>query len=65
MKKETALAEGEDFAEFVGETRRVTLDEVGRDAGAAGEDAETDRTREVLEAVRDGHLSVEDAVDIL
>ncbi|SNR46770.1 Holliday junction resolvase Hjc [Halorubrum vacuolatum] len=66
VKKETAIAEGEDFAEFVGETRRVTLDEIGADEpGETANDAAADRTREVLEAVRDGHMSVDDAVDVL
>ena len=57
VKKETALAEGIDFSEFVGETRKVTLEEVTTDPDG--------ERREVLEAVRDGHMPVEDALDVL
>ncbi|MFD1571152.1 Holliday junction resolvase Hjc [Halorubrum laminariae] len=72
VKKETALADGTDFAEFAGETQKVTLDEVGSGAGGSGadgsggnDDAETEQRREILEAVRDGHMPVEDALDVL
>ena len=57
VKKETALADGTDFPEFVGETRKVTLDAVGTDPDA--------ERRTVLEAVRDGHMPVEEALDVL
>ncbi|PHQ46863.1 nucleoid-structuring protein H-NS [Halorubrum sp. C3] len=68
VKKETALADGTDFPEFVGETEKVTLAEVGE--GKAGDDAdavdpETEERRTILEAVRDGHMPVEDAMDVL
>jgi len=63
VKKETALADGTDFPEFVGETEKVTLDQVGADGG--GVDPEAEERREVLEAVRDGHMPVEDALDVL
>jgi len=71
VKKETALAEGTDFPEFVGETEKVTLGEVGAggggDGGTPGDgvDPETEERREILEAVRDGHMPVEDALDVL
>ena len=57
VKKETALADGTDFPEFVGETRKVTLDAVGADPDA--------ERRTVLEAVRDGHMPVDEALDVL
>lgn len=66
VKKETALADGTDFPEFVGETEKVTLAEVGEDGdGAEATDPETEQRRTVLEAVRDGHMPVEDALDVL
>ncbi|PSP38648.1 nucleoid-structuring protein H-NS, partial [Halobacteriales archaeon QH_10_70_21] len=57
VKKETALAEGEDFAEFVGDSRKVTLDEIAVDD--AGPD------REVLEALARGDLPVDEAAEML
>ena len=66
VKKETALADGTDFAEFAGETRKVTLDEVGSGSdGGDGPDPETEERRAILEAVRDGHMPVDDALDVL
>ena len=56
VKKETALADGEDFAEFVGDSRKVTLDEISVDDGP---------DREVLEALVRGDLSVEEAAEML
>ncbi|RXK46417.1 Holliday junction resolvase Hjc [Halorientalis pallida] len=64
VKKETALADGTDFAEFVGDTQKVTLAE----AAAAAEDDEGDgdeATREVLSALDRGDISVDDAVEML
>jgi Holliday junction resolvase len=58
VKKETALAEGTDLAELVGQSRKVTLDEVGP-ASTAGR---RPTTREVLERVASGELSVEEAL---
>jgi Holliday junction resolvase len=57
VKKETALAEGTDFAEFVGDSEKVTLEEIAVDDG--GPD------REVLAALARGDLSVEDAAEML
>jgi Holliday junction resolvase len=67
VKKETALADGTDFPEFVGETEKVTLAEVGDGDAADGDaaDPEAAERRAVLEAVRDGHMPVEDALDVL
>ena len=56
VKRETALADGEDFAEFVGDSRKVTLDEISIDGGP---------DREVLEALARGDLSVEEAAEML
>jgi Holliday junction resolvase len=63
VKRETALAEGTDFPELVGESERVTLDEVGDDGGSA-EPAEGE-THRMLTAVREGTLSVEEAAAML
>ncbi len=57
VKKATALAEGIDFAEFVGDSKKVTLEEITVDDG--GPD------RDVLAALRRGDLSVEDAAEML
>lgn len=62
VKKETAIADGVDFAEFTGHSEKVTLDELTPD------DDETDTredVRQVLEAVERGDLSVEDGVAML
>jgi len=56
VKKETALAEGTDLAELVGRSRKVTLDEV--DPASRGGPT----TREVLERVAAGELSVDEAL---
>jgi Holliday junction resolvase len=64
VKKETAVAEGTDFQEFVGHSERVTLDEVGGDEGDCDDDG-GDGVAEILEAVRDGAISVEDAAAML
>jgi Holliday junction resolvase len=58
VKKETALAEGTDFAEFTGESRKVTLEEISVRT-------EDDDKREILGAVKRGDLSVDDAVEML
>ena len=60
VKKETALADGTDFAEFIGQSSKVTLDEIVVD-----EDGTDDDVREVLGAVKRGDLSVDDAVEML
>ena len=62
VKKETAIAEGTDFAEFVGTSEKVTLDEVGEPS-----DDEDDRhdIRDVLNAVKQGVLTVDEAAEML
>jgi len=60
VKRETALADGVDFDEFVGRSEKVTLDEVGDDAPAHDENV-----LNVLNAVKQGTLSVEDAAGML
>jgi Holliday junction resolvase len=64
VKKETALAEGTDFAELTGHSERTTLAEAAEGAGEDGDD-EDDGTREVLEALERGDISVEDAAAML
>ena len=58
VKKQTALGEGTDFAEFTGESRKVTLEEIS----VRGE---AEDKREVLGAVKRGDLSVDDALEML
>jgi Holliday junction resolvase len=60
VKKGTALAEGTDFAEFTGESRKVTLEEIAVRSGEG--DGER---REILGAVKRGDLSVEDALEMI
>ncbi|WP_136717641.1 Holliday junction resolvase Hjc [Halorientalis salina] len=62
VKKETALAEGVDFAEFVGDSEKVTLAEA---AEAAEGDEDDGDVREILEALDRGDISVDDAVAML
>ncbi|MFC4439778.1 MULTISPECIES: Holliday junction resolvase Hjc [Natrialbaceae] len=60
VKKETAIADGTDFPEFVGASEKVTLEEVG-DADS-GPDEEIVR---VLNAVKQGVMEVEEAAELL
>lgn len=59
VKKETALADGTDFPEFVGDTEKVTLAEVGQDDGP------DEDTLRVLNAVKQGTMELEEAADLL
>lgn len=61
VKKETALADGTDFAEFTGGSEKVTLDEI---AVEKADDGDED-VREIIGAVERGDLSVDDAVEML
>jgi len=58
VKQETAVAEGTDFAELVGDSQKVTLDEVTVDS------ADEERL-DVLRAVESGALSAEEAAEML
>ncbi|ADB59053.1 Resolvase, Holliday junction-type [Haloterrigena turkmenica DSM 5511] len=60
VKKETAIAEGTDFDEFVGRSEKVTLEEVGD--GGDGPDEEILR---VLNAVKQDVMDVEEAAELL
>ena len=60
VKKETAIAEGTDFDEFVGRSTKVTLEEVGD--VTSGPDPEIVR---VLEAVKQDVMEVEEAAELL
>jgi len=59
VKKETALAEGTDFAELTGHSERTTL------AEAVREDDDDSSVHEVLEAFDRGDISLEDAAAML
>ncbi|RNJ25383.1 Holliday junction resolvase Hjc [Halosegnis longus] len=58
VKKETALADGTDFAELVGDSQKVTLDEVAVETP-------DDEQLDVLRAVESGALSAEEAAEML
>jgi len=61
VKLERALADGTDFAELTGHSRKVTLDELTE----SDDDPGDRRLREVLEAIKRGDLDVEDGVEML
>ena len=58
VKKKTALADGTDFPELTGDSRKVTLEEISVRS-------EADDKREVLGALKRGDLSVDDALEML
>ena len=58
VKKETAIADGTDFAELVGDSQKVTLDEVAVETP-------DEEQLDVLRAVESGALSAEDAAEML
>ncbi|MCU4753971.1 Holliday junction resolvase Hjc [Halobacteria archaeon AArc-curdl1] len=60
VKKETAIAEGTDFEEFVGISKKVTLEEIGDED--PGPDPEIVR---ILQAVEQGVMDVEEAAEML
>jgi holliday junction resolvase Hjr len=60
VKKETAIADGTDFAEFVGDSEKRTLDELGETASGPDEDV-----LRVLNAVKQGVMDVEEAAELL
>ncbi|WIV66011.1 Holliday junction resolvase Hjc [Natrialbaceae archaeon AArc-T1-2] len=60
VKRETALAEGTDFPEFVGRSEKVTLAEVGED-----EPDHDPAVLDVLTAVSQGDLAVGEAAAML
>jgi Holliday junction resolvase len=61
VKKATALAEGTDFAELVGHSEKVTLDEMGTDEDGS----ENEDVRQVLEAFERGDIDIGDAAAML
>ncbi|AXR79724.1 Holliday junction resolvase, archaeal type [Natrarchaeobaculum sulfurireducens] len=61
VKKETAIAEGTDFPEFVGESEKVTLEDVAAD-GNDGPDEEIVR---ILNAVKQDVMDVDEAAELL
>ncbi|ERH09450.1 MAG: holliday junction resolvase - archaeal type [halophilic archaeon J07HX64] len=62
VKLERALADGTDFDEFTGHSRKVTLDEL---TASAEDDPGDERLREVLEAVERGDLGINEGVEML
>ncbi|RQG95099.1 Holliday junction resolvase Hjc [Natrarchaeobius chitinivorans] len=62
VKKETAIAEGTDFPEFVGRSEKVTLEEA---ANASGDDGPDEDVLRVLNAVEQGVMDVEEAAELL
>jgi Holliday junction resolvase len=67
VKKETALAEGTDFAEFAGDSQKVSLAEAAAAAsnGTGSDDGPDEETVATLQALARGDISVEDAVSML
>lgn len=63
VKKEEALAEGTDFPEFVGDTRKVSLDEITE--RRRDDDGPSGATLDVLSALKRGDLSVDEAAAML
>ncbi|THE65790.1 nucleoid-structuring protein H-NS [Salinadaptatus halalkaliphilus] len=63
VKKETALADGTDFPEFVGESEKVTLEEVDEDGVV--DDGPDDEIVRVLNAVEQGVMDIEEAARML
>lgn len=63
VKKETALADGIDFEELTGHSKKVTLDDIGEEDEE--ESDERKDIRRVLEAIERGDLSIEDGVEML
>ncbi|OVE83591.1 Holliday junction resolvase Hjc [Natronolimnobius baerhuensis] len=61
VKKETAIAEGIDFDEFVGTSQKVTLDELGEN----DDDGPDEDILRVLNAVEQGIMDVEEAATML
>ncbi|ELY55775.1 Holliday junction resolvase Hjc [Natronolimnohabitans innermongolicus] len=61
VKKETAIADGTDFAEFVGESEKVTLAEVADD----GDDGPDEEVLRILNAVKQDVMDVEEAAELL
>lgn len=59
VKKETALAEGTDFDEFVGTSTKTTLADHTEDAEPSN------GVRDVLNAVKEGVISVDEAASML
>ncbi len=63
VKKETALADGIDFAEFTGRSEKVTLEEAA--AADGGDDGPDEDTLRVLNAVEQGVMDVDEAAELL
>jgi len=63
VKKETALAEGTDFAELTGHSEKVTLDSIGTETDDRSE--EDKDLRRILNAVSRGDLPVDEAVEMI
>ncbi|NGM68799.1 nucleoid-structuring protein H-NS [Natronolimnobius sp. AArcel1] len=61
VKKETALADGIDFDEFVGTSEKVTLEEIGNN----DDDGPDEDILRVLNAVEQGVMDVEEAATML
>ena len=61
VKKEVAIADGTDFAEFVGKSEKVTLEEVGNDP----DDGPDKDVLRVLNAVEQGIMDIEEAAELL
>ena len=61
VKKETAIAEGTDFAELTGHSEKVTLDEAARQE----DDEDGPAVREILEAFARDDITIDEAASML
>lgn len=64
VKKEVAIADGTDFAEFVGESEKVTLEEAAN-GGTDGDGGPDEDILRVLNAVEQGVMELEEAAELL
>ncbi len=63
VKKETAIADGVDFAELTGHSQKVTLDSIGTEPEQQSERKKD--LRRILEALERGDLAVDEAVEMI
>jgi len=67
VKRETALADGTDFEEFIGHSEKITLDEIATesDEDESDDEADDEETRRILAAIKRGDISVDEGVEML
>lgn len=63
ITRETAIAEGTDFAELTGHSTKMSLDEIGR--AEQTDESGDDSIRRILAALDRGDLSVDEAIEMI